>query len=153
MTAFSVPLWRKRLADVQRRLGVPVTPSDMFKGGLDRMEAEAAAKEWAEKMADRVDISDGNAIRDYMGKMGPSVLGAQIFRDPPHFATKPVSLKEMVKMRMRWTEVPFPFFECHQPTGSDKVFVFFVKDDQAVILEDEAGLFPSDSLITKLRLL
>jgi hypothetical protein len=36
--------------------------------------------------------------------------------------------------------------------GGDKVFVHFVRNDELVVFEDDAGLFPSDALITKLRL-
>lgn len=37
--------------------------------------------------------------------------------------------------------------------GSDKAFVFVVHNEQAVVLEDDPGLFPSDRLITQLRAL
>lgn len=36
--------------------------------------------------------------------------------------------------------------------GKDKVFVHFVRDDELVVFSDDVGLYPSDDLITKIRL-
>lgn len=46
-----------------------------------------------------------------------------------------------------------PFQHLSTALAGDKVFVFVVQDNQAVTLEDTAALFPSDQLITQLRLL
>lgn len=46
---------------------------------------------------------------------------------------------------------PFPFFAVHT-MGPDKHFVFLVHEGKAVVLED-GELFPSDQLITQLRMM
>lgn len=60
----------------------------------------------------------------------------------------------MLAMRMRWVRgiaLPMAFLEAHL---SDKiVYVFMVHNGQPAVLEDEWGLYPSDALITKMRLL
>lgn len=57
---------------------------------------------------------------------------------------------EMIKMRLRngWTYQ-------HLDTAyvGDKVYVFVIQNDQPVILEDDATMFPSDQLTTQLRLI
>ena len=61
---------------------------------------------------------------------------------------------KLVAMRLRLREgenMPFQYFAT--ALAGDKVFVFVVQDGQAVVLEDDAPLFPSDKLITQLRLL
>jgi hypothetical protein len=50
-------------------------------------------------------------------------------------------------------KLPFEFIEAHRSRCGEKVFVFVVAGDKAVTLEDEWPLFPSDTLITSLRLL
>jgi hypothetical protein len=61
---------------------------------------------------------------------------------------------QMIGMRMRIPDgalMPFEFIKTHD-TG-EKVMVFLVTKGQAVTLEDNSDLFPSDKLITQLRLL
>jgi hypothetical protein len=41
----------------------------------------------------------------------------------------------------------------HYHDGAEKVFIFVVQDGKPVTLEDDASLFPSDTLITALRLI
>lgn len=61
---------------------------------------------------------------------------------------------EMLAMRLR---IPingaWGFDHISTALGKDKVFVFIVQNDRAVALEDDASLFPSDTLVTQLRLL
>lgn len=47
--------------------------------------------------------------------------------------------------------MPFEFLNCHVSKG--KAFVFVVKGGNSTTLEDDPALFPSDTLITQLRLL
>lgn len=61
------------------------------------------------------------------------------------------SLREMLDMRMRWRKQPFSFIQLHKE--NETVFVFIVAGGVAQIMEDDANMFPSDALITKLRLL
>ena len=49
------------------------------------------------------------------------------------------------------SEIGLDFIDFH--VGDAKVHVFVVKNDQATTIEDDANLFPSDSLIATLRLL
>jgi hypothetical protein len=62
--------------------------------------------------------------------------------------------KAMLRMRVSGSvngNLPVSFLEMYR-TG-DTVFVFIVANGAAIILEDNAGLFPSDTLISQLRLL
>ena len=59
-----------------------------------------------------------------------------------------------IYMRLRIPEGGnHPFQYMSSAYAGDKVFVFVVQDNQAVTLEDDATMFPSDQLITQLRLL
>lgn len=62
--------------------------------------------------------------------------------------------KKMIGMRLR---VPpgamFPFDALETHYAGEKVFIFAVVDDKPVVLEDESALFPSDALVTQLRLI
>ncbi len=62
----------------------------------------------------------------------------------------------MLCMRMRWDPrgniVAFDHIAVH--SAGDKVFVWVItKDAQAVTIEDDAALYPSDALVTKLRMM
>jgi hypothetical protein len=64
------------------------------------------------------------------------------------------SLMEMISMRLfggRPDKLPFPFAQAHK--AGERVFIFIVKGDEGMMLEDEAKMFPSDGLVTQLRLL
>jgi hypothetical protein len=62
-------------------------------------------------------------------------------------------LEEMVRMRLRSADGSY-FKRWHMHKINDeKVIVLVVTDDRHVVLEDEWPLFPSDRLITALRLL
>ena len=49
------------------------------------------------------------------------------------------------------SQMPFDFVNVH--VGKDKAYVFVVKDGVAVTLEDDHNMYPSDNLITQLRLM
>lgn len=60
----------------------------------------------------------------------------------------------MIAMRLRLQHTDwFPYQYLSTALTGDKVFVFVVQDGQPVVLEDDATMFPSDALITQLRLL
>lgn len=62
--------------------------------------------------------------------------------------------KNMLAMRLRIKEgEQFPFDHIDTALGKEKVFVFIMQNDQAVVLEDDPFLFPSDTLMTQLRLI
>ncbi len=61
---------------------------------------------------------------------------------------------KLLAMRLRIPEGnTLPYQDLFTSLAGDKVFVFVVQDGQAVTLEDTAAMFPSDQLITQLRLL
>jgi hypothetical protein len=61
---------------------------------------------------------------------------------------------KLIAMRLRIPEGnKLPYQDLFTSLAGDKVFVFVVQDGQAVTLEDTATMFPSDQLITQLRLL
>lgn len=77
-------------------------------------------------------------------------------------SSRPHSLEEMMSMRMRWGAlmpganapwaVGFAHMAMHQ--AGDAVHVWIItKDGKSIVLEDEQGLYPSDALVTKIRLL
>jgi hypothetical protein len=61
-------------------------------------------------------------------------------------------LEKMVSMRLRSARSSF-FDHWHMHKYGDKVFVVIFNDGQCVHIEDTWPLFPSDALITQLRLL
>ena len=62
--------------------------------------------------------------------------------------------KKMIGMRMHLKDgETYGVDHLSTAVGSTKVFVFVVQDDKPVMLEDSVELFPSDTLITQLRLL
>jgi hypothetical protein len=64
-----------------------------------------------------------------------------------------LGLIEMIGVRFfgkATKELPFDKLDAYR--GTDKVFVFLGHNGEASILEDDPNLFPSDKLITSLRL-
>jgi hypothetical protein len=60
----------------------------------------------------------------------------------------------MLAMRLRVKEGEvWPFDSIQTSLGNEKIFVFIVQGDKPAILEDDADLFPSDTLVTQLRLI
>jgi hypothetical protein len=62
-------------------------------------------------------------------------------------------LRKLICMRLHLSEGEklFEFAECHQ--SGDKAFLFVVHGGKALVFEEGYDLFPSDGLITQLRLL
>lgn len=61
---------------------------------------------------------------------------------------------DLIAARLRIREADrLPWDALFTHIAGEKVFVFIVANGDAVKLEDELGLFPSDTLITQLRLL
>jgi ethanolamine utilization protein EutQ (cupin superfamily) len=61
-----------------------------------------------------------------------------------------------MEMRMGWVpnRPPSSFASVGYHRLNDKVFVWVLtKEEQSVVLEDEHALFPSDTLITKVRMM
>jgi hypothetical protein len=69
--------------------------------------------------------------------------------DPAH------KLLQMIAMRMHYPDgstYPFAFISAYK-INEERVAVFLVVHDEPLIIEDEWPLFPSDRLITQLRML
>jgi hypothetical protein len=64
-------------------------------------------------------------------------------------------LMQMLNSRMCWDRDPgkkhFSFLAAHRM--GDKVVVFVAHGGKGLVIEDEIGLYPSDALVTQLRLL
>jgi hypothetical protein len=74
-------------------------------------------------------------------------MAQAVYRPPLH------SLYDMLSMRMRWVEKP-PFYHVDIKTAGEKTFVWIITEDaQSVVLEDEAAMYPSDKLVTQIRML
>lgn len=91
--------------------------------------------------------------------MPPSSLGSPIIAQQAR--PRPYTPEEKLAMRMGWGRVGdgnwasgFAHVAIHTSAASTVVHVWVIsKDGQAVTMEDEAALFPSDTLITKLNLM
>lgn len=62
----------------------------------------------------------------------------------------------MLSMRMRWHNMiraPFEHISVYYNTSHPTAFVFIVHEGKPVTLCDDAALYPSDQLISQLRLL
>lgn len=60
----------------------------------------------------------------------------------------------MIGMRLRLDngeKFPFEYLDTH--VSGEKVFVFIVQNGTHAVLEDELQMFPSDTLVTQLRLI
>lgn len=65
-----------------------------------------------------------------------------------------VDRMRMIAFRLRLgyrDQPPFDYVATHK--GDEKVFVFVVSGNTPVILEDDLAMFPSDTLVTQLRLM
>lgn len=86
-------------------------------------------------------------MRDYFTAAGhPLISGPTTVQRPPN-------LYDMLSMRMRWGDTPNPFHHCNPVRVDDKVVVFIIHNKQPTYIEDEWGMYPSDALVTKLRLM
>ena len=60
----------------------------------------------------------------------------------------------MLRSRLRIApDLQLPFDQLYTLATEEKIFVVFMHDNQLAILEDHAGLYPSDTLVTQLRLI
>lgn len=82
---------------------------------------------------------------------------------PSPFKTEDSILYDMIASRMRWSDYdpysnamrtapPFQRISAHR-LNDETVVVFVISNGKAVLIEDGAALFPSDALVTQLRLL
>lgn len=94
------------------------------------------------------------AITDAM-KMSLGDYIAKTKHDETGYTNAPTQLLRMLAMRLRVAAgalMPFDFIQAHA-INNERVVLFIVHKDTPMMLEDDGNLFPSDALITKLRLL
>jgi hypothetical protein len=81
---------------------------------------------------------------------GQPMMSAARMREIPMF--NPAAAMAM-RLRLKNGEtLPFDM-HIHWEHDEETAFVFMVKDGKAVVIEDSAAMFPSDTLITKINLL
>jgi hypothetical protein len=79
-------------------------------------------------------------------------------RDKDWFSRAGIDPLQLLVMRLRRNYNPgeiidwAPLEHIHVYVGEVKAFVMFVKDDTATTLEDDANLYPSDTLLAQLKL-
>ena len=86
-------------------------------------------------------------------KVGGEVRGGPVSFAP---ADSHPSFEQMIAMRLHVPQggmIPFDYLRCHRHRDNQRVSVFVVVDDKSLIIEDQWDLFPSDTLITQLRIL
>ncbi|MCK1741375.1 hypothetical protein IVA80_10985 [Bradyrhizobium sp. 139] len=99
-------------------------------------------------------------IRDGL-RMPRDYLTANTFQmatttNVPDIKSTDAHLKDMLYSRMGWDiSVPkCPLAKCFCSKLNDEaVAVFVIHNGKALVVEDDAGLFPSDTLVSQLRLL
>lgn len=73
---------------------------------------------------------------------------------PPVLPKKPsYSPFQKLAARMDWDVHPFHHLTVAQSANKETYYIFIVTQTQALTLEDGAALYPSDELVTKIRLL
>ena len=107
-------------------------------------------------------LNHSEAERIYReGLLSPTVISSRRVTASPYPYSRPMSdlanerhRKNMLAMRLRISEGEhWGFDSLHTSLGKEKVFVFVVQDGKTATLEDDASMFPSDTLITQLRLI
>ncbi len=96
---------------------------------------------------------------------GASATGvATQWPNPPIYRTEDDLLHDMLNSRMRWYQqqlapaghtIKYPTFTkvCTHRLSPETIAVFVAINGKAIVIEDNADLFPSDTLVTQLRLL
>ena len=120
---------------------VPTTPLNDIETAMSRHEAERWYGEYDEYLR----------ANDYARMVGSAPRRPAYHNDG---IESPRYREQMLAMRMRLREGDkFPFDAIHVALGKEKVFVFVLQNDNPVTFEDDLSLFPSDTLVTQLRLI
>lgn len=73
---------------------------------------------------------------------------------PPGMLMSPEEAMNMLRMRMRWNGYYKGFIYINAIVCSEKAHVIIITQDQKqVVLEDDPNLFPSDTLVTSIRMI
>lgn len=128
--------------------GIPKSPHDHSDMAIDVRNPL-----WAGKLSDKLIYDHFSDAIQYQAARAKAEKAA---RDQEKAV--PMDPMQQIAMRMRWGSEPGRIivtgFEFIQAYVKDNVaVVFIVHGGKPVTIEDDAGLFPSDALITKLRLL
>jgi hypothetical protein len=85
---------------------------------------------------------------DYMQAVHRSIVAANNQQRSP-------TPRDKIMMRLDLPEGrrTFDYIHAQKSKSGDRYFVMILHDDKPVVIEDEASLFPSDALITQLRLI
>ena len=95
-------------------------------------------------------VSGNNSSADHTHSYSPQAQGSSVFPDRWSEET----LRNMLGSRLRWNSgVKCPFQKVVPYRVTDKIVVFIATKDDAVIIEDDPNLYPSDALVTQMRLL
>ncbi len=120
---------------------IPVSPS-----------ISAAEAMYRDSLSSRGSLTLGPDYADLARRISSSTTVPQ--RPPMHEITNEHTRKMWLAMRLRLVEGqqwPFDFLETH--LSGERVLVFTAIGDKHVVLEDASELFPSDALVTQLRLI
>jgi hypothetical protein len=153
-------LWPKKVTTFEGAV-VPDHMVDAFKyAAIDQARVVTATEMKAKK--DEHDRAIYEMMKNYPGLVDPqkmaNVLASQIRDNMSGIGssdTSPMALGKMIDMRLRTPpgKYLFEFMMCHKAKDDNKVVVFLYHNKQATHLEDDWNLFPSDTLITQLRLM
>jgi hypothetical protein len=138
-----------------------MSPFKMYSGDQSKSLPTIAEMDEAVKRASigMGHIADASVIMGSGGSSGvytSTTTERRISSDPYGQVTITSDLHRMrmIMMRLRITEAStIPFQHISTGLGGDHVFVFIVKGGEPITLRDDVALFPSDTLITQLRLL
>jgi hypothetical protein len=125
----------------------PNIPSNMSPNTSSNMSSGIAAQAAAQVSAEQLErykliLEEMRSRLDAPPKMNMPTLGTDIGR------------RSMLAMRLHVPDhTKLPFHYLSTALTDDKVFVFIIIDGQAVTLSDERAIFPSDALVTQVRLL
>jgi glutamate synthase domain-containing protein 1 len=107
------------------------------------------SKQWSkqieEAMRQQHDMAAAQKLQDYIRQQRPDIGNV----DPAQ------ELLRMLGMRLRVKAAEtfgFEYITAHQ-IDETKVVLFIVHNKQPVVLEDDGALFPSDQLVSQLRLM
>jgi hypothetical protein len=134
-----------------------IDPAEAFRRSLEddysKQNALTATQQRAMEALHQASLQTGILQGSILGGQSvtpPNFMSAARMREVPTFDPR-----HAMAMRLRLNQgekLPFDM-HIHWVHGEELAFVFMVKDGKAVVIEDSAAMFPSDTLITKINLL
>jgi hypothetical protein len=120
---------------------------------MKAMRDNLATSQWADKLKSHMsEYSLPSALR-YDAMSRAEVAAAM--QPNPNRRFSDGNLKSMIESRMGWNVAPCPFRRVYpvKLESAETVAVFVALEHTAIVINDEAALYPSDALVTQLRLL